>query len=268
MGSEIIPVILQTVVFTVTVLYVAFQVMHRRVDVGYFAMPLTLLANFYSMMKSKSYFFLQENMYVKTLSDYFAVIDQKETYLLEASRINNRHICQIRYINVQYKYPQSEHMALSGVNACAKIGQIVGIVGSNGSGKTTLMNITMGLIEGYAGQVIFEDYDGNHLSPAHMQNAIGMLTQDFGKYQMTVRENILYGQQPGIMDDAQLYELLELVGMKSTVQKLEKGLDTPLRQLENGIEFSMGQWQCIEIARLLLMHISRLRITGSHWEGV
>lgn len=251
LGSEIIPAILQTIVFTATVLYVAVQVMNHRVDVGYFAMTLTLLANFYSMMKSNSYFFLQENMYVKILSDYFTVIDQKETYLLEASRISNRHICQIRYIDVKYTYPQSERMALAGVNACAKVGQIVGIVGSNGSGKTTLMNITMGLLEGYAGQVIFEDDDGNCLSPEHMQNAIGMLTQDFGKYQMTIRENILYGQHPEIMNDDQLYKLLEMVGMKSTVQKLEKGLDTPLGQLENGIEFSMGQWQRIGIARLL-----------------
>jgi len=109
----------------------------------------------------------------------------------------------------------------------------------------------MGLLEGYAGQVIFEDDDGNCLSPEHMQNAIGMLTQDFGKYQMTIRENILYGQHPEIMNDDQLYKLLEMVGMKSTVQKLEKGLDTPLGQLENGIEFSMGQWQRIGIARLL-----------------
>jgi ABC-type bacteriocin/lantibiotic exporters, contain an N-terminal double-glycine peptidase domain len=251
LSSELIPVLLQTIVFTATVLYVAIQVMHHRVDVGYFAMTLTLLANFYSMMKSNSYFFLQENMYVKTLSDYFDIIDQNETYLLEASRKNNVQVCQIRYINLEYKYPQSDHMVLTGVNACAKIGKVVAVVGLNGSGKTTLMNITMGLLEGYTGHVFFDDYDGNTLAPINMQNAIGMLTQDFGQYQMTVRENILYGQQSEVMNDDQLYELLELVGMKSTVQKLKKGLDTPLGQLENGIEFSKGQWQRIGVARLL-----------------
>lgn len=75
--------------------------------------------------------------------------------------------------------------------------------------------------------------------------------QDFVQYQMTIRNNIEIGDIEKRFTDDEIWEIIDKVGLRETVSAFEKGIDTPLGQLENGIELSKGQWQRLAVARLL-----------------
>lgn len=150
---------------------------------------------------------------------------------------------EINLTSVTYTYPQSDFKALDGLNFTIKNGEKIAVVGVNGSGKTTCTNILMSLTDNFAGSVTSA---GNPISPA-----VSCILQDFAQYQMTVRENIEVGNSTKQFTDDEIITILDKVGLKEIILSFEKGINTPLGQLEDGIELSKGQWQKLAIARLL-----------------
>jgi len=146
---------------------------------------------------------------------------------------------------VTYTYPQARVKALDQLDLCIKEGEKIAIVGHNGSGKTTCTNLLMALTDRYEGNIT----DGT--KPVNLQNSISCILQDFAQYQMTIRENIEAGYVGHEFSDEEIMSILEKVGLKDVVLKLENGIDTQLGQLSKGIELSKGQWQRLAIARLL-----------------
>ena len=146
----------------------------------------------------------------------------------------------IKLEHIEYKYPQSEHKALDNLCLDIKKGEKIAVVGVNGSGKTTCTNLLLSLTDNYSG-VMTED----------LSKSASCILQDFAQYQMTVKENIEAGYAGRQMAEVEIIEILDKVGLKEIVLAFEKGIDTPLGQLENGIELSKGQWQRLAIARLL-----------------
>jgi len=147
--------------------------------------------------------------------------------------------------DITYKYPQSEAKALNKLNLYIKKGEKIAIVGYNGSGKTTCTNILMGLTSKYEGIIT----DGQNL--INLRNSISCILQNFAQYQMTIKENIEAGFAEHKFTDEEIISLLDRVGLKDIVLKLEKGIYTQLGQLGKGVELSKGQWQRLAIARLL-----------------
>lgn len=147
--------------------------------------------------------------------------------------------------NITYIYPQAKNKALDGLDLCIKKGEKIAIVGYNGSGKTTCTNLLMALTDKYEGSIT----DG--VKAVNLRNSVSCILQDFAQYQMTIRENIEAGYAGHKFTDEEIWSILDMVGLKDEVLKLEKGIDTQLGQLSKGIELSKGQWQRLAIARLL-----------------
>ena len=148
---------------------------------------------------------------------------------------------------IEYIYPQSEHKALN--NLCFNInkGEKIAIVGVNGSGKTTCTNLLLSLTGNYSGDIT----DRETGEKIDLSKSASCILQDFAQYQMTVKENIEAGFAGKHFTDDEIIEILDKVGLKEIVLAFEKGINTPLGQLENGIELSKGQWQRLAIARLI-----------------
>lgn len=153
--------------------------------------------------------------------------------------------CNIVLKDLSYTYPQSTYKALNGLNLTIRQGEKLAIVGYNGSGKTTVTNLLMALTDHYKGSIT----DG--FQDINLRNSISCIMQDFAQYQMTIRENIEAGNPQYHFTDQELHDILCKVGLGEVVGKLSKGIDTILGELDNGIEFSKGQWQRLAIARLL-----------------
>lgn len=146
-------------------------------------------------------------------------------------------------------YPGASVPALDDVSFRAARGEMVALVGVNGAGKTTAVNAMLGIIEPHGGRVEIDGLDLASL-PARARLAhFGLLTQEFGRYELTVREAVALGTRMPVDDDA-IWTALVVAGADRLVEALPDGLDTMLGQQWGGVGLSGGQWQRIALARI------------------
>ena len=156
----------------------------------------------------------------------------------------------IVFDNVSFTYPNTQREILRNVSFEVKSGEKAAIVGVNGAGKSTIIKLLCGLYKPDNGHIYIGGKDINTLSQDDIRQAVSVVFQDYGCYQMTLRENIAFGDLSAIHDDKKLSEALKRAGADEI---LEKGLDIPLGRLyEGGIDVSKGQWQRIAVARAFL----------------
>jgi ABC-type bacteriocin/lantibiotic exporter with double-glycine peptidase domain len=126
----------------------------------------------------------------------------------------------------------------------------VAIIGENGSGKSTLLKLLSGLYKTEKGILNFDSYDANELPTSFFSKHISVVFQDFGKYHLTVEDNIGIGRSNP--DTVKMKEVLRKATGQDLLETLESGLQTNLgRNYALGEELSGGQWQKIAIARAL-----------------
>lgn len=233
--TEISISILFIVVFCITAIFIGQNVAAGYFQIGYFTMIMAMLFNLFSTIKQFSHFMLNQNWYIKVLEAYYKVMNIEEN-----NTINNNYSQNKVFVNnLRYKYPQSEHYALQGISSDFKIGEKIAIIGKNGSGKTTFISIILDLLKNFEGE-----YDTDN-------KEIVAILQDFGQYQMTVKENIEIGCGGKELTDEKVIEILKKVELYDFISSKPDGIYTKLGQLEEGVELSKGQWQRIAIGRLL-----------------
>jgi ATP-binding cassette subfamily B protein len=154
---------------------------------------------------------------------------------------------------LSFSYPGTSVGVLHEIDLTIRPGEVVALVGRNGSGKTTLSKLLCRLYDPTSGSITIDGVDLRRFSTSDLRREIAVIHQDFGRYHMTVAENIALGS-PGLKpDDARIHEAARLAGIRDTVMGLPAGFDTVLgRTLTEGTELSLGQWQKIALARALV----------------
>jgi ATP-binding cassette subfamily B protein len=152
--------------------------------------------------------------------------------------------------NVSFKYPQSSRWAVRDLSFELKAGEKLALVGENGAGKTTLVKLLARLYEPTGGRILLDGIDLREYDPESLRAAIGVIFQDYQRYQLKVRENIAVGDI-GKRDDDQRIEDAALKSLADqVVSELPKGFDQMLgKRFNEGVELSGGQWQKIALAR-------------------
>jgi ATP-binding cassette subfamily B protein len=159
----------------------------------------------------------------------------------------------IRVEDVTFRYPGTDRDVLEGVSFTVHPGEHVALVGENGSGKTTLVKLLCRLYDPTAGIVTFDGIDLRDVSPADHRARLAVVFQDYNRYQLSARDNIWLGNVGLPPDSAQIVEAAHRTGADAVIDALPQGYDTVLgRQLEEGAELSLGQWQKIALARAFL----------------
>ncbi|MGW0228497.1 ABC transporter ATP-binding protein [Actinopolymorpha singaporensis] len=149
-------------------------------------------------------------------------------------------------------YPGSERPAIRELSLSAEKGQIIALVGVNGAGKTTAINTILGLLEPDAGAVAVDGVDAAALPLAARLGYFGLLTQEFGRYEFTVRDNVRIGRPDGRATDDEIWQALDSAHAGDFVRRLKDGLDTQLGSQFGGVGLSGGQWQRLALARIYL----------------
>jgi len=149
-------------------------------------------------------------------------------------------------------YPDSMGPAVEDVSLTASRGEIIAPVGINGAGKTTTVNALLGVIEPSAGQVLINGRDASLLSDPERLAHFGLLTQEFGRYEFTVRDVITLGTPADHVRDRAIWSALETARAADLVRALPDRLDTQLGQQWGGVGLSGGQWQRLALARVCL----------------
>ena len=159
----------------------------------------------------------------------------------------------IRFENVSFVYPGASTQALSDIDLHVKPGESLALVGQNGSGKTTLIKLLTRLYQPNAGRVLLDGLDLGEWDASALRRRIGVIFQDFARYQMLVGENIGAGDVRAF-DDEQRWRSAAAQGLAADfVETLPAGYHTQLgKWFKDGRELSGGQWQKIALARAFM----------------
>jgi ABC-type multidrug transport system fused ATPase/permease subunit len=159
----------------------------------------------------------------------------------------------VRFEGVSFVYPGQSTPALDGIGLHLQPGQKLALVGENGSGKTTLIKLLTRLYIPTEGRILLDGRDLNEWQLDALRNRIGVIFQDFVRYQLKVGENIGVGDVENV-DARDQQQLAAEKGMAHPfIEEMEGGYDTQLgRWFKDGRELSGGQWQKIALSRAFM----------------
>jgi ATP-binding cassette subfamily B protein len=192
----------------------------------------------------------EDNLYLATLYEYLDT--PVETFAGAVSRGPNPGD-GIRFIDVGFAYPGSERPVLRGVNLHVRAGESLALVGENGSGKTTLIKLLTRLYRPTSGRILLDGLDLADWDETALRRRIGVIFQDFVRYQLTVGENIGAGDVRHMTDEARWREAAEKGMAAPIVEELPEKYRTPLGKWFNqGRDLSGGEWQKVALSRAFM----------------
>jgi ATP-binding cassette subfamily B protein len=152
--------------------------------------------------------------------------------------------------NVGFRYSNSERWANRHLSFTLRAGEKIALVGENGAGKTTLVKLLARLYDPTEGRILLDGIDLREYDLDELRIQIGVIFQDFIRYQMSVNQNIAVGN----IAEAANVELIESSSVQSmahpVIERLPKKYEQMLgRRFNNGIDLSGGEWQKIALAR-------------------
>lgn len=161
-------------------------------------------------------------------------------------------VFKVEFDDVTFSYPDMMQPTLSHFSFRAVRGSVSYIRGENGFGKTTMLKLLLRLYDPQQGAIRINGIDIRQFDLADLRRNVSAIFQDYVQLQMTVRDNIEFGNLKHRGDALRLAEALRNADADTIVAKLSNGIDTQLgRQFDGGQELSMGQWQRIALARQL-----------------
>lgn len=168
----------------------------------------------------------------------------------EYSKADNARKGEVEFHDVSFRYSKNSRAVIEHVSFSAKAGETVAFIGSTGSGKSTLVNLIPRFYDATEGWIKIDGIKVQNYSHDDLNNKVGYIPQRAVLFSGTIRSNIAFGQSDQApLDDAKIWEALELAQAKNFVEEKEKGLDTEVAQ--GGTNFSGGQKQRLAIARAL-----------------
>jgi ATP-binding cassette subfamily B protein len=192
----------------------------------------------------------EDNLYLSTLYEYLETPVEPATG--NAQRGPNPGD-GIRLEAVSFKYPDNLVPTLHEVNLHLPPGSSLALVGENGSGKTTLIKLLTRLYQPSSGRILFEGLDIRDWDEATLRARIGVIFQDFARYQFNAGENIGAGDEPEFENSARWREAAAKGQADDFIDELPKGYQTQLgKWFRDGRELSGGQWQKIALSRAFM----------------
>ncbi len=158
---------------------------------------------------------------------------------------------EIRFEQVSFHYPNTKNDVLSNLTFEIKADDTVVLVGLNGAGKTTLIKLLTRLYDPTAGIIYLDGYDIKEYDVQELYKLFGIVFQDFGKYAVSVEENIAFGKIATPLNEPQVIAAAKQSNAYKFIETLPGKFQTPLMRIfeTDGRELSIGQWQKLAIAR-------------------
>jgi ATP-binding cassette subfamily B protein len=192
----------------------------------------------------------EDNLYLSTLYDYL----ETEVAVPSGAAARGPHPEDgIRFENVGFTYPGASEPALENVTLHLKPGASLALVGENGSGKTTLIKLLTRLYQPTSGRIVLDGLDLAQWDERALRERIGVIFQDFTRYQMLVGENVGAGDERHFVDEERWREAASKGQASDFIDTLPAGYQTQLgKWFQDGRELSGGQWQKIALSRAFM----------------
>lgn len=192
----------------------------------------------------------EDNLYLSTLYEYLETdVPQPAGTALRGPQPDDG----VRFEDVSFSYPGAEAPALEQVTLHLAPGSSLALVGENGSGKTTLIKLLTRLYAPTAGRILLDGQDLAEWDERALRERIGVIFQDFARYQMLVGENVGAGDER-FFEDEERWRAAAAKGQASAfIDELPSGYRTQLgKWFRDGRELSGGQWQKIALSRAFM----------------
>ena len=152
--------------------------------------------------------------------------------------------------NVGFRYPGSDAWAVRHLDFTLEPGERIALVGENGAGKTTLAKLLVRLYDPTEGRILLDGVDLRQYDITSLRQNVGVIFQDFVRYDLIIRENIAVGNIERLSDEPRLHGAAQRSLADSVVGRLAGRYDQMLgRRFEGGVELSGGEWQKVALAR-------------------
>jgi ATP-binding cassette subfamily B protein len=192
----------------------------------------------------------EDNLYLSNLFEY---LEQPVASHNGSTTSGSRPGDGIRFEGVEFIYPGATAPALSGIDLHVRPGESLALVGQNGSGKTTLIKLLTRLYQPTRGRILLDGLDLQEWDEITLRQRIGVIFQDFARYQMLVGENIGAGDVRAFDDEGRWRSAATQGLAAEFVEQLPEGYYTQLgKWFKDGRELSGGQWQKIALARAFM----------------
>ena len=205
----------------------------------------------------------EDNLYLSNLYEYLqqAGLEEPDKKYGEGVKRGEIPGDGIRFEQVSFTYSGAEQPALHNISLHLQPGDSLAIVGENGSGKTTLIKLMTRLYKPSSGKILFDGPDLRQWHSTALRTQIGVIFQDFIRYQLTVGENLGVGQL-NVFDDRQRWQQAAEKGRaEDFIHRLPNTYDTQLgRWFKDGQELSGGQWQKLALSRAFIRQEAKVLI--------
>lgn len=248
-GAQAALLIADHIVIAALFVYIILQGFAGRILLGHLITYTRSISN----IKSSAQGFLSQinSIYQNMLyiSQYFDFIDMKTEPETGSSKQPLTTIPSIKIKNLSYKYAGKSNYALQNLDIKIESNSLVAFIGQNGSGKTTLVKILSTLYDDYQGDVLFGDKNLRDIKVEDVRKKIGLLFQDFVKYELSAKENVALGQLDKIDDDYKITQALSRTDMQDKFTDLEMQLGF---WFDNGVQLSGGEWLRVALSRAFI----------------
>ncbi|WP_458068976.1 ABC transporter ATP-binding protein [Rhodanobacter sp. BL-MT-08] len=245
--------LLGTLTLYAAYVWIAMSTVVGRITLGQMTMYLMLFRqgqSAVSAMLSAIGGMYEDNLYLSTLYEYLETPVPPSTGTVQ---VGAQPSDGIRFERVSFTYPGASEPALHDIDLHIKPGESLALVGQNGSGKTTLIKLLTRLYSPDSGRVLLDGTDLRDWDEGVLLQRVGVIFQDFARYQMRVGENVGVGDVTAF-ENAERWREASDKGMASEfIDTLPAGFDTQLgKWFRDGRELSGGQWQKIALARAFM----------------
>ena len=157
-----------------------------------------------------------------------------------------------RFESVSFRYPGNDRAILDCLNLQIHLGERIALVGENGQGKTTIVKLLARLYDPTSGRILLDGVDLRDYSVEDLHSQIGVIFQDFVRYEMTASQNIATGRVDAA-GEAAIFDAARKSGADEVIKRLPNGYAQLLgRRFEGGVDLSGGEWQKMALARAYL----------------
>ena len=233
--------------------WIALATIHGEITLGQMTMYLMLFRQGQSAVSASLSAvggMYEDNLYLSTLYEYLETpVARRLGALVHGPQPEDG----IRFEHVSFTYPDSSTPALQDINLHLRPGRSLALVGENGSGKTTLIKLLTRLYEPGSGRITLDGLDLRQWDERALRERIGVIFQDFARYQLLVGENVGAGDEPYFDDETRWREAAAQGRAGDFIETLPGGYRTQLgKWFKDGRELSGGQWQKIALSRAFM----------------
>lgn len=234
-------------------LYTVVQVFLQKLTIG----DIVLYTSAFSRASRSINFMLRfiNSLYENALyiEDFTTFLNLKPKVVEKEDPLELTEVKSIRFDKVWFKYRPDLPYVFKNISFNVGEKENIAIVGQNGAGKTTLIKLLMRFYDVDKGAIYINDKNIKEYSLSSLWHQIGTIFQDFVKYQLTVNENIAFGQIEKINNLEEIKLASEKADADQIINKLPKKYETILgTRFDEGTDLSLGQWQRIALARAFI----------------